>query len=283
MKKVVSNLLVMVTAFYSPTINAEAAVPENLLSRRTALSRIVERTRALKSQGQNPIALFDIDDTLVSTRERTLRILKEFASQAEIQKNFKGEVQKISKLKEADINYEMSVTLKKAGIENAKLQDLVGKFWSERFFTNNYCRLDQAIAGSAEYLHQLVQAGAKIVYLTGRDAPSMLLGTQANLKRNHFPDHPSQTLLMLKPNKQMNDLTFKSMVFSQIEKMGEVVGVFENEPANLNAMAKAFPKATAVFLDTSHSPKPDIPAAGSVWITDYQASYSGPDQCAAAF
>jgi hypothetical protein len=54
-----------------------------------------------------------------------------------------------------------------------------------------------------------------------------------------------------------------------VSALGEVVAGFENEPANLNAMADAFPKASMVFVDTVHSRKPGIPKAGVPWIGSY--------------
>ncbi len=234
------------------------------------LSQIIEQARELKAQGKLSVVLFDLDDTLVSTQERSLRILKEFASQAEIQNAFPDSL-KLFSLKETDINYELALTFRKIGIENAELLKAASAFWAQRFFTSTYCSKDKALSGSADYLHQLIEAGAKVVYLTGRDAPGMELGTRANLVRNHFPHHPSQALLMMKPDKSIDDLVFKTQAFSQVAEMGEVIGVFENEPANLNAMTKAFPKAKAVFVDTIHSPKPDRPVEGTIWIKNYQS------------
>ena len=52
--------------------------------------------------------------------------------------------------------------------------------------------------------------------------------------------------------------------------------VFENEPANLNAMVEAFPLASAVFLDTIHSPRPDVPSEASQWVGDFRVDT---DQC----
>jgi len=74
----------------------------------------------------------------------------------------------------------------------------------------------------------------------------------------------------MKPDPKMDDLQFKRDAFAQIEHLGEVVGVFENEPANINAMADAFPGAVAVFVDTIHSPKPDVPAERVEWVRDFR-------------
>jgi hypothetical protein len=108
-------------------------------------------------------------------------------------------------------------------------------------------------------LHLLARAGAKIVYLTGRDIPRMELGTKANLIRNRFPMDPDHAELIMKPDPKMDDLKFKESQYSIIAAMGEVEGAFENEPANINSMADAFPNAQAIFLDTVHSPTHIVP------------------------
>jgi len=67
----------------------------------------------------------------------------------------------------------------------------------------------------------------------------------------------------------MDDLEFKKSQFRPLAALGEVVGVFENEPANINAMADAFPNAKAIFLDTIHSPKLDVPEDRVNWVRDF--------------
>jgi hypothetical protein len=67
----------------------------------------------------------------------------------------------------------------------------------------------------------------------------------------------------------MDDLVFKVSQFENVASLGQVVGAFENEPANINAMAAAFPSAVPIFLDTVHSPKPDVPGPRVQWVKDF--------------
>ena len=100
---------------------------------------------------------------------------------------------------------------------------------------HSFMREKQATAAPlvADIANQLVKAGAKIVYLTGRDVPRMQVGTLLNLKRNFFPIDSANAQLMMKPDPKMDDLLFKKQAFEEIKKMGVVVGVFENEPNGL--------------------------------------------------
>ena len=49
-------------------------------------------------------------------------------------------------------------------------------YWFDRFFTDHYQHYDTTLEGVVPYVKELYAAGAYIVYLTGRDAPGMLVG-----------------------------------------------------------------------------------------------------------
>ena len=59
------------------------------------------------------------------------------------------------------------------------------------------------------------------------------------------------------------------MVPVNLAQMGSVVGVFENEPANINAHHDAFPNAVAIFLDTIHSKTLVVPESGISWVENF--------------
>ena len=219
---------------------------------RAALTNLIERTRELSVQGHTPIIMFDLDDTLITTRERTLRILRDFAAQPKIRLGFPEEVERIESMAIPQIQFSLKDTFVRTGIKNDDLFNQADAFWKARFFSNEYCAKDIQTPGAALYLQLLVRSGAKIVYLTGRDRPRMGQGTVENLLRNRFPLDPAQAILLMKPDPQQNDLDFKKSQFPGIAALGEVIGAFENEPANINAMAEAFPNAAAIFLDTIH-------------------------------
>jgi hypothetical protein len=261
--RITLGLGISTAALFTQTVFARPHHPE-------ALAKVIDRVEQSVYQGKKPIVVMDLDDTLIVTRERNLRILREFAAQNDIQNAYPTEAGKILRVQISDIRYGLPDTLKGLGVENEDLTKKAGDFWLRRFFTNEYCALDKATPGAAKYLHLLVRAGATVVYLTGRDVPRMHDGTAANLVKNRFPMDPRQALLMMKPDPKLDDLQFKKDSFAQIAKMGEVVGAFENEPANINAMAEAFPSADAVFLDTVHSPKPDVPQDRVEWVSDFR-------------
>jgi hypothetical protein len=234
------------------------------------LSLLLDRVGLTVQKGSQPVVVLDLDDTLIITRERNIRILQEFAKEPTTAAQYPDEAQQLSSLLVSEIKYSVSDTLKNIGIVNAEFHRLAQEYWSERFFTDKYCATDQPTVGAARYLHLLNRAGAKIIYLTGRDMPRMGKGTAYNLGRNRFPGPNQETVLMMKPDPKMDDLEFKKQALTEIALLGEVVGVVENEPANLNAMMAKWPQAIGIFLDTVHSSKPDQPDPNASWITNFK-------------
>ncbi|MGZ3705178.1 MAG: HAD family acid phosphatase [Bdellovibrionota bacterium] len=235
-----------------------------------ALSQVVENVKRARAEGKQPVVMFDLDDTLINTRERTLRIIKDFLKQQQLPAGVSSEeAQKLANLQVSDIRFLMGDTLKEQGIQNPALAKALGDAFLAKFFTNEFCANDQQNPGAARYAREIVRAGGKVIYLTGRDAPRMQSGTLENLRKQGFPVSSPEALLLMKPDKSLDDLQFKKDSFALVGGMGEMEGVFENEPANVNAMADAFPSATAIFLDTIHSPTDIVPEARVSSVTDF--------------
>ncbi len=227
------------------------------------LEKVRTEVRTALGCDPSPVVVFDLDDTLINTRERTVRILKEFA--LEVRESNLYESVKLEAVRSEQVRFQMKDTFRNLGIENEALLKVASDFWAPRFFSDAYVLKDRPVPGAAAYVRQLESDGATIVYLTGRDIANMQRGTVENLRALGFP----QGTLLMKPDAKMSDLDFKRTAIAQIRGMGEVVGVFENEPANLNLLHEAFPNAHGVFLDTIHSPKPDVPYVQASWVPDF--------------
>src|SRR5690606_36448491 len=116
-------------------------------------------------------------------------------------------------------------------------------FWTARFFTNSYVLFDRPNPGAQGFANAVAEAGAYVVYLTGRDEPRMGDGTRASLERDGFPIGEGRGHVVLKPDAALDDSTFKNDVVGDIRALGPVVGTFDNEPGNVVVFSRAFPEA----------------------------------------
>lgn len=219
----------------------------NLL--RAVLDRIAAATEA---GGRTPLVVFDLDATLYDNRPRTLEILMEYREQILDGRPEIGEA--LATLTADRVEYLLSDTLRGCGVTRADVIADVTRFWHERFFTDQYCQHDAPIEGGPEFVRACHAAGAIVVYLTGRDLPGMLLGTVSSLRDCGFPIGIAGTELVLKPDANLPDESFKRGALPTLERVGEIVAFFDNEPANTNLAKSMFPDASVVLLETQRVP-----------------------------
>jgi hypothetical protein len=238
---------------------------------KVTLNQVLLRVQAARDNASRPVVVFDLDDTLLSTTDRHLRILSEFAE--EIREARPSEAEILSRLGPEKILYSIADTAKAAGIHDSALLARLWTFWFARFFTNSYLGDDRAVEGAADYCRQVLEKGAVLVYLTGRDE-AMRVGTLAALAENGLPLPDAENVhLMLKPSFEMADAAFKLEALRKVSELGEVVAAFENEPAHVNMFRDAFPSSTTVLLDTRHAGKPIEPYADIPKVPDFRPEF----------
>ncbi|MBI4056438.1 MAG: hypothetical protein HY399_02715 [Elusimicrobia bacterium] len=246
--------------------------PTKELSQSEVLQDILLELLSLRKKDLTPLVIFDIDDTLLSTLPRHLRILKEFTTQPELCSCFPKEAKRLASLKTVDIRYSITDTARSAGVmEETLLKELLD-FWFDRFFKNEFLRADDPVAGAPDYCQEVIAQGSHLVYLTGRDE-AMREGTLFSLSRHGFPmPNEKNVRLILKPKFETPDAEYKSEALEKISEMGEVAAVFENEPSHINFCQERFPQASMVFVDTHHSGKPVTPHSHIPWIKNFLKS-----------
>lgn len=235
---------------------SQAAVLAGILDR-------VERSRAL---GNRPLVLLDVDDTLLATSQRHVRIMAEFAAR-------RSEAAPLAAVRPEAVCYRVTDTAKAAGVSEAGLLSELKDFWSARFFKNEYLMEDEQVPGAAAYCRLIVERGGVPAYFTGRDE-GMRQGTLKSLARHGFPlpgtDSAGSALLVLKDKFETPDLEFKRKGLDFLAVLGEVEAGFENEPAHINLFDDRFPAVTNVFVDTRHSGTPILPKPHLPVIRDFQ-------------
>jgi beta-phosphoglucomutase-like phosphatase (HAD superfamily) len=205
-----------------------------------------------RAAGPGAVAVFDLDSTLLDNRPRQAAILRAYGRAAGVRALRAARPEHFA-------GWDLARALERAGLGPAEARRHAapfGRFWEARFFTSRYCRRDAPIPGAPGFARAVRAAGVRIVYVTGRPA-AMRAGTLHVLRAFRFPipDGAAVTLLM-KPGAGLRDDAWKSVAQGAVEARGTPVLVLDNEPAHVNAYARAWPAALAVHLDTDHSGRP---------------------------
>jgi len=229
----------------------------------TVLERVLLRVAALPGA----VVVFDLDSTLLDNKPRQARILREF-----------GVAHGIAALAAARpehwVDWSITHAMANAGLDSdevARWAEAAKQFWRERFFTSEYCRDDEPIAGARDYLAAVAAAGAIIAYCTGRHEP-MRAGTVESFARLGYPLPGPRVQLLMKPVFELSDDDWKLEAYARLRQLGGVVAVFDNEPTHVNGYRAGFPDATVVHLATDDSGRPVTVANGVVSIRDFRRS-----------
>jgi beta-phosphoglucomutase-like phosphatase (HAD superfamily) len=213
------------------------------------LAAALARARAAAPDG---VAVFDLDSTLLDNRPRQARILQEYGRSAGLDEllsagpwHFDG--------------WDLETALRNAGLAEPVVRAhraRVRRFWQERFFTNAFCRHDLPVPGASDFVQAVRAAGARIAYVTGRPA-WMEEGTVEVLGRFGFPLPDGETTwLFMKPGEALGDDAWKAIARDAVDALGTVALAFDNEPAHVNAYARAWRRALAIHVDTDDSGRP---------------------------
>lgn len=236
-------------------------------SQHSTLRAVLRRCRAERGH-TTPVVVFDLDGTLLDNRSRTLAILQEFAELHGHQDEHLAA--RLRGARTWDIAYLLTESLERIGAHRTSLLPEVQTFWRDRFFAEAHLRHDVPVPGAVEYVRACHDAGAILVYLTGRDLPLMGPGTFQSLRDRGFPIGVAGTELVLKPDASMPDEAFKRLVAPDLSRVGHVVAAFDNEPANCNVMRAHYPDAHVVFVDTQHTPGAPVLDGGIHSVQDFR-------------
>ena len=217
-----------------------------------SLAAVVQRCRTATSSATAPVVVFDLDGTLFDNGPRTWQILVDFA-EASGNNTLRTA---LDALPRTGLPYLLRDTLARCGANDQRLADDAFAFWRQRFFTDEFQRFDEPVRGAVRFVNDLFEAGATIAYLSGRDAPNMLVGCAAALRRHHFPVGIPRTAIVLKHAYEDTDIDFKSQAVAFVATLGSVVATFDNEPAMCNLFAGRWPAAAHFFVNTAHAPDP---------------------------
>ena len=200
--------------------------------------------------GRKGIVVFDLDSTVFDNRPRQARIVREYARSKNLS------VLAGCQSWHFESGWDLKLAALACGVVEAEYEPHarpLKAFWSQRFFTSDYCADDVEIVGAPRYLHAIAHTGARVFYVTGRHE-AMRAGTVACLAKCGMPlPEGDSVVLLMKPTLQEGDDEYKRVAHGQLKKAGTVLAVFDNEPNHINDYALMFPEALAVHLATDHS------------------------------
>jgi hypothetical protein len=225
------------------------------------LQRVLARVRALP----DPVVVFDLDSTLLDNKPRQARILREYGQARDVAELMRARPEHF-------VDWSITRAMSNAGLDAARVKALgddAKHFWRERFFTSEYCRDDEAIAGAREYLEAVAGAGAIVAYCTGRHE-AMREGSVASFVRLGYPVPGPRVQLLMKPVFELSDDDWKLDANARLAALGTVVAAFDNEPTHANGYRRAFPDALIVHLATDDSGRPVTLLDGIVSIRDFR-------------
>jgi len=225
------------------------------------LERILVNIQELKKAGKKTLVVFDLDSTLFDVSPRVERILLDFAAIPLHQKRFPEQVRFFKHIKTLRSDWGFEAALKRAGLDghHPEFQEALRAYWQKHFFSNHYLQFDDIYEGALDFVQAVDQAGARIVYLTGRDIERMGTGSREILLQWGFPLHENAELV-LKPHRSMDDAQFKTDYFVEADKEGyEKIYFFENEPVNLRHLQQFCPHVEMIFFSSTHAGKVEPP------------------------
>lgn len=233
------------------------------------LNRVIDDIKRLTAKQQSSLVIFDLDGTLFDNRTRTIFILRE------ISELFSARVPQLAAAFDryhelSVIDYSVETTLRRMKVSNKKEIEFIKQEWGKRFFSDDYQKFDFPLLGAKSYVCRAHAAGATVIYLTGRDVGRMLVGTTECLRLYGFPVGIEGTMMIVKKRFEQDDELFKKEVSTYLARLGKVVAVYENEPANSNILQAKFPDAASFFVLTQHRPDAPRLSRGIYKIRDFR-------------
>ena len=232
------------------------------------LSRVLDRCRA---EGTAAVVVFDLDSTLLDNKARQAKIMSEYGERNAVPSLANNQAEHWQ-------GWDYRIAMRNSGLPSDEVEAHVEPYrdlWRDLFFTSEYCRLDEAVAGAVTFVSAVQATGAKVCYVTGRHE-GMRAGTVDNFGRLGLPvPDGDRVQLWMKPTLEEHDDDYKARVHADLPREGTVVAVFDNEPIHVNDYRKSFGEALVIHMATDHSMReilvdPQIPSVAD--FADFRPS-----------
>lgn len=210
---------------------------------------LARRFAALRTSTDAPLAILDIDLTLVDNAPRNRAIWGDWLHSVRAQ--WAGAEEAKVRAQVMPIVFGVRENLATLGVNEPGLVRDALRFWLDAFFSDRYLGYDTAMPGAVDAVKRLRSEGLTVVYLTARPQ-RMLTGTVRRFAELGLPLGEPGTVLTMKPDSATDDGAFKREALEWIATLGSPILCADNEPGHVNAMHARFPDALSLLLDSRH-------------------------------
>jgi hypothetical protein len=204
------------------------------------MKNAIEDIKGRVANGESVKVVFDLDDTIWDNRPRTLELARRF--DAERGTNL------FERLTLDQVGRDGYQTAMNAGLgrEDARA---FNAYWKPRVFTDEMAEFDAPIPEVDDLAHQAHEAGAEVIYMTGRPN-AQRDSTRAELQRLGLPDADDEHLIM-KPSLNQPTADYKVRELKKLLEAGDShLGWFMTESRrDLGAIQDARLDVPTVLLD----------------------------------
>ena len=224
-----------------------------LADQHALFTRIVTRCRPAAG-APVPVVVFDLDGTLMDNRPRTAIILQRARLRAPAGSALRRGGPRRNQCRASCLPGDRLASSASAS-STPSSSSRAETYWKARFFTDDYLKHDMAVAGSVELARACYDAGATIVYFTGRDLPLDEPRLVPEPARSRVPDrrgrHASSSA-----SRKRGSRTKRSNERKHRESRASVRSSPRSttSPATATRSSTICPDADVVFVDTQHLP-----------------------------
>lgn len=215
------------------------------------LQCIVEAACQAREDGREPLAVLDVDLTLLDNAPRNRAIWVDWLHS--VRGDLPGAEEAMVRAQTMPIAFGVMDNLHTLGVTDPAACDDGFRFWRSAFTSDHYCRFDAPLPGAVQAVRLLREADITVVYLTARPR-RMMEATVSRFGALGLPVGGPGAFLVMNDDPATRDTAFKVGALGWIARLGRPVFAADNEPSHVNAMAAAFAHARVVLVETRHSP-----------------------------
>jgi hypothetical protein len=255
--------------------------PQAVWARAAGLNEVVHAADRARGHGHPAVVAMDLDETTVDS---TPRRWAAYRHTAEILCNtgaLSGQIcEAVSSLNLSEIyhlpnSYDGDALAVRLGLDpRSSSWQLLAKQTIGEYLSGRYEGWDQPVAGANAYVRELRAKGVRVYFVSSRSDDAQRASTLSSLHSlGMLTSQDEENDVILRP-RSMTSIEFKRWAFSRIVSEAkaanaEIVGAFENEPENIQAMKEIFPGAQLIFVNGAWIKDGQVPVEAER-IQDYR-------------